>query len=211
MKRIIISLLVVLLTFSAISGYSEATDPGQEIFEKLADIYDTSLYYLNTWEEIWGTLINEKVENVSSLWFGKRFVTTSFGTNVAMFTVSNGYDDPYQDIFLPLLHYVGRSDEGLLKASYLFTYMVFFDEDMDTYIHYHVSLQPDILTASIMLKEHFPDRNDTVVNGVVWGCDELLCFRCQFGRIEQCTDRHMRIQKDVHKSPPVSNAAISSS
>ena len=128
-EGIIISLLVVLLTFSAISGYSEATDPGQEIFEKLADIYDTSLYYLNTWEEIWGTLINEKVENVDSRWFGKRFVTTSFGSDVAMFTVSNGYDDPYQDIFLPILNYVGRSDEGLLKASYLFTYMVFFDED----------------------------------------------------------------------------------
>ena len=136
-------------------------------------------------------------------------ITLTLHQTVSQPTLSQPH--PYQDIILPLLHYVGRSDEGLLKASYLFTYMVFFDEDMDTYIHYQVSLQPDILTASIMLKEHFPYRNDAVVDGVVRVCDELLCFICHFGRIEQCPDRHMCVQKDVHKSPPVSNVAISSS
>lgn len=144
MKKTLVVVLAIMVLFSAVAIADEPTteQKAQEVFNSLANTYDSLLFFLEQRQKTWTALLTASPKDVNPQWFMEKMyiydeieraaAIISFGLNNGMNADEvKGQDGLYQKLFLPLYETYGQTDEGLTKACYAFTVMIFYDDGLE--------------------------------------------------------------------------------
>lgn len=142
MTKRILSILLALTTLLGAcclaEGAPTADERAEAVFLELADLYDGLLEYLEERQVTWTALLGAKAAKADGDWFINEIwqptdKARSTGVISTYLELSGGSwssrpQDVYEILFLPLYDHFGHTNDGLAKACFAFTMLVFYDE-----------------------------------------------------------------------------------